>query len=77
MQVRRLHRLLSELIAEGHGHKKVMVSKSTFTHGLEGDGVTILPVNDVAVYSYPLYDDDGGDTERVETAVVMFGDSKG
>lgn len=60
MQVRKLHRILSDLIHDGHGCKEVCVDKETFKHALESDGVVILPVDHAEVKTYEMSDDDGG-----------------
>lgn len=81
MQIRKLHRLLTELIKNGDGHKKVMVSKSTFKNPLEDDGCTIMPVKEVVLHTYNIMNDDGGfihdnEQEKLETALVFSGDHK-
>lgn len=59
--VKRLHKLLGEMIEAGHGRKTVFVNKASFTDNREVDGVLILPVEAV---EGPVWvsdaDDDGG-----------------
>jgi len=60
MQIRNLHRILSELIREGHSYSTVCINKRTFEHALESDGAVIMEVKSVEVQNYPVLDDDGG-----------------
>ncbi len=79
MQVRKLHRILTRLIFEGHGHKPICPDKSTFTHNLEPDGCTVLDIEDVKFSWVPMIDDDGGfavtesGTEKGRITVVLLG----
>ena len=81
MTVNKLHKILGEMIAAGHGRRSVNVAKHTFTHNCESDGVTILEVCTVKAEWFPLSDDDGGGayrkdgTERGSTCVVLRGAS--
>ena len=59
MTLTRLHKLLSALIAEGYGRREVCISKETFTHNLEGDGCTVLPVCRVDAQAIEMMDGDG------------------
>jgi len=80
MQVRKLHRILTQLIEEGHGRKPICPDKSTFEHNLESDGCTVLHIDDVKINWIPLIDDDGGiahtktGIERGKVIVVLLGD---
>lgn len=82
LTINRLHKLLSEMIAEGHGRRSVCIDKSTFTHNLEEDGCVILEVCRAKVLTYRRIDDDGGTalradgTERTITGAVLIGDSE-
>ena len=58
--VAKLHRILGEQIKKGNGRKPVCISKDTFTHNCESDGVTILEICTVALKWIPTADDDGG-----------------
>lgn len=79
MTIIKLNKLLTALIAQGHGRKKVNIDKSSFTHPLESDGCVILPVEELEVIRYGLSDDDGGTkcrqdgTECSESSLVLFG----
>lgn len=48
------------MIENGAGRRPVCVSKTTFTHPCEGDGATILNVQDAFLQMIPQSDDDGG-----------------
>lgn len=58
--VNQLKKRLDALVASGYGRLPVVVSKSTFTHNCEGDGVTILDVTGSGTVRVPNSDDDGG-----------------
>jgi hypothetical protein len=79
--VNRLHEMLADLIREGHGKTPVCVSKSTFTHNCEEDGITILPVNGCVVKHILMDDGDGGTKYRKDGSecrqktAILFGDS--
>ena len=79
MTANRLHKLLSKLIAEGHGRSKICIDKETFWHALESDGAVILDVVSVRPQWVPLTDDDGGaaynkdGTERGSDCIVLSG----
>lgn len=81
MTVNKLHKILGEMIAAGHGRRPACVAKDTFTHNCESDGVTILEVCTVKAEWIPKADDDGGTayrqdgTERGSTCVVLGGAS--
>jgi len=80
MKVKTLHKFLSELIKEGHAHKPVCINKDTFKHTLEGDGVVILPISDLAVEDIRQVDGDGFNienkdgTEQSKRIVIIMGD---
>lgn len=80
MTVSKLHKLLGEMIARGHGRKPVCVDKATFQHNCEADGVTILDVCKVKLISHWIDDGDGcaiinkDGTERQKTSFVLLGD---
>lgn len=59
MTLNRLHKLLSTLIEEGYGRREVCISKETFTHNLEGDGCTVLPICRVDTQIIEMMDGDG------------------
>ena len=76
-------RLISTLVKlrdQGHGRKPVCVSKTTFIHNCENDGVTILEVAGVGLMLITNSDDDGGTkwnkdgTESRRFCVVLAGD---
>lgn len=80
MTVEKLHRMLGNLVARGHGRKPVCIDKSTFRHPLEADGDVILGVECVLGPKFiPLADDDGGQkfradgTEAGRMTVVIVG----
>lgn len=80
MTVSKLHKLLGELIQQGHKRKPVCVDKPTFTDNCEEDGVVILDVSGVEVRPIPMMDEDGGTKIRQngeecyrQTAVIYGG----
>lgn len=81
MTINKLHKLLGKLIAEGHGRKTVDINKRTFSHPLEGDGVTIMPVDAIELKNYAVSDEDGGSkitsrgVEITRTSLVLTGGS--
>lgn len=64
--VRKLHAILSDMILNGHAHKPVCVSKTTFQHPLEPDGCTILDIDNINIEIIEQLDDDGGRGERID-----------
>lgn len=78
--VNRLHKMLTEAIAQGHGRAKVCVHKTTFDHPLEDDGVVVLDVAGGGVEHIEQSDDDGGwATDKAGRTItrkcfVIFGD---
>lgn len=82
MTVARLQKYLTQLVAEGHGRKAVMIDKSSFRHPLESDGCMILPVDEATIHVFNLADDDGGTkvttrgVECTQTALVLYGNDR-
>lgn len=82
MKVRTLHKLLTNMIYAGHGHKPVVINKSTFKHPLESDGVVMLDVRGAEVSVITIADGDGftienkDGSERGKIVVMLFGDEK-
>ena len=64
MTVMKLYKELGRLIADGAGSKTVSINKTTFSHSLELDGCTILPVKSVDLVWVPTIADDGGTKEN-------------
>ena len=60
MTIKKLYGELSKLIAAGYGRSLVVVSKTTFNHPCESDGVTMLPVESVKIELVNITDGDGG-----------------
>lgn len=61
MTVQRLHKLLGQLVEQGHGRKPVCVDKSTFYTPLESDGVTVMDLEEVSGPQWlSMAADDGG-----------------
>ena len=81
LTVGRLHKLLGQMIEQGHARRGVCVSKETFRDNREGDGCTILQAYDCRVKRINLADDDGGTainkdgSERTTTVAILFGNS--
>lgn len=81
MTLNQLHKLLTKLIAQGHGRRSVQVDKGSYRHNLEADGCVILPVDRAAMHTYRILNDDGGThinadgTERQRTSLVLIGDA--
>ncbi len=79
MTLNKLHKLLGDLIAQGHGRLPVCVRKDTFTHNLEDDGCVILPVVAASHELVLQIDDDGGTKinangrESYRQNIVLFG----
>lgn len=78
--VARLHKMLGDLIAAGHGRKPVCIDKASFYHPLEQDGATIIDISGVAGPKFICKaDDDGGQafnkdgTEAGRMTVILFG----
>ena len=81
MTVNTLHKLLGELIEQGHGRKPVCIDKGTFHHPLEDDGAVILGVSGMYGPKFIANaDDDGGvktnedGTESGRQTVVLVGE---
>lgn len=65
LTVGKLHKILTEMVADGQARRQVCVSKTTFYHPLESDGVTVLPVEGVKLDTIELTDADGfADTRK-------------
>ena len=71
MTVGKLHKILNRLVLNGHGRKPVSIAKDTFTHPLESDGVSVLPIDDVKIVWVPMADDDGGIKENKDGSESM------
>lgn len=80
--VDRLIKRLQALSAAGHGRKRVIVDKESFTHTCESDGVTMLPLSGVGIESVLNSDGDGGvkinkdGSESRSNVVVLAGDAR-
>ena len=68
--INKLHKILGDAIEQGWGYRHVCISKKTFSHPLESDGVIILPVEEANVESFPVFDDDGFQKIRKDGAEV-------
>lgn len=79
MTVARLHKLLGALVEDGQGRRPVCVSKTSFYHPLESDGVAILDVTDAKAETITMADDDGfaatnkDGSERMRKVFVLGG----
>lgn len=79
MTIAKLHRLLAELIEQGHGRKRVCINKRAFTSPLEGDGGVIMEVHNALLRTHRVLNDDGFTRERKDgaecttTALVLYG----
>ena len=82
MQVRKLHRLLGELIDGGHGHKEVTINKDTFKNPLESDGAVIMPIESIYLQWYDILDGDGFSEvdsrgyEKRKLSLILDGENK-
>lgn len=80
MTISKLHQRLGKMIANGAGRRLVCVSKTTFTHPCEGDGCTILDVQDAFLQMIPQSDGDGGTkinkdgSESMRGCLVLVGE---
>lgn len=76
-----LKKRIDKLVGDGHGRRRVCISKTTFRHNCEGDGVTILEVHGLGLVRVPQADGDGGininkdDSESSRLCVVLAGSS--
>lgn len=81
MTVNQLHKILIKLIANGEGRLGVHVSKETFTHNCEDDGVTILKVEKCITRRVLYWNNDtdsyenADGSERTKRVVILVGDS--
>lgn len=81
MTLNKLHKLLGELIDQGHGRRQVSIDKSSFRDNRETDGCVILPISCVDVQWIVEADGDGGSatnkdgSERGRTTVILGGSS--
>jgi hypothetical protein len=79
--VNQLYKLLGNLVARGHGRRRVCIDKPSFRHNLEDDGAVILDVSHGEIRSYPLLDGDGwvatkaNGEERMITSLVLTGEA--
>lgn len=77
--VNQLKKRLDKLIADGHGRLPIVVSKTTFQHNCEGDGVTMLDLAGMGVQRVTQSDGDGGTkwnkdgTESSRLCVILVG----
>lgn len=81
MTIKRLHKILGEMIDEGQGRLVVVVDKPTYTHPLEQDGAVLLRVHRVESQTHQNIDDDGGTkwrkngTASTATMCVLIGNT--
>ena len=59
MTIAKLHKMLGELVLNGHGRRPVCVNKASFFHPLESDGVVILNVTEAISRTITIADGDG------------------
>ena len=77
--VGRLHKLLGQLVEQGHARKPVAVYKTTFTDPCEADGHVVLNVYDADLQYIPVGDGDGSiatnkdGSERYRVTLVLTG----
>lgn len=64
MTVGKLHKLLGQLVDQGHARKPVCINKNTFRHPLEDDGAVILGVEAVTGPKWIGNADDDGFTKE-------------
>jgi hypothetical protein len=65
--------LLGKMIANGEGRRPVCISKTTFTHPCEGDGATILNVQDAFLQMGGTKVNKNG-SESMRGCLVLVGD---
>lgn len=63
MTVQRMHKLLGQLIEQGHGRKPVCINKDTFQSPLEVDGACIMEVELITGSTFVGWTDDDGGTK--------------
>lgn len=79
MTINKLHQLLSQLVATGHGRMHVCIDKATFQHNCERDGVTILDIEKAEIRAHWMDDGDGrpiinrDGSERMRSTLVLDG----
>lgn len=81
MTLNRLHKQLSELIAQGLGRRQVCIDKASFTDNLEGNGCVILPmcrvdtalITQIDGDSWAITNKDGSERERL--TIILGGAS--
>lgn len=79
MTVNQLHRILTQMMAQGKARCPVSVYKTTFSDPREGDGCVILPVEGCKLKAVLRIDDDGGTKtdsrgrECYQETAVIFG----
>ena len=81
MTANRLHTILGNLISAGHGRKRVVINKRTFTDNRENDGLCMLPVAKVRPDEILMLDDGGyhihaDEREHYAEVVVLSGESE-
>lgn len=80
MTANKLHKLLTKMIADGHGRREVLVNKETFASNLEPE-VQFLPISGLLSKHILMADPDGGTmtnrdgSERGSVCIVLFGAS--
>ena len=79
--VNQLKKRLDKLIADGYGRIPIVVSKTTFQHNCEGDGVTVLDLAGMGIQRVTNSDGDGGTkwnkdgTESSRLCLMLVGDT--
>lgn len=79
MTIKKLHKILSQLIEAGHGRTAVAIDKRTFYSPMEDDGATILDVHGASAELIYVADEDGGiktnrdGSERMRHCLVLSG----
>lgn len=79
--VNQLKKRLDKLITDGYGRIPIVVSKTTFQHNCEGDGVTVLDLAGMGIQRVTNSDGDGGTkwnkdgTESSRLCLMLVGDT--
>jgi hypothetical protein len=79
MTVSALYKKLQIMIVAGHGRRRVVINKRSFTHPLESDGCCMLDIVSVSTQVYNKMNDDGGfldenGNEKFMRSVVLSGE---
>lgn len=70
MTILKLHKILSQAIADGYGRRLVVVHKTKCTHPLEGDGCDLIPITKAEIGTHDMLDEDGSMKELANGTIA-------